>query len=121
MSDPVNMLSDTVTRPTTGMLEAMVNAEVGDDMNALDPTVNRLEAMVAELLGKKAAVYACSGTQSNQMGVRCHTGPGDELLIGQRLFRVYYGGSELARGIAHRARWLDLFRRLTMRCLRCGG
>ena len=49
MSDPVNMLSDTVTKPTPGMLEAMVNAEVGDDMNALDPTVNRLEAMVAEL------------------------------------------------------------------------
>ena len=84
MSDPVNMLSDTVTKPTPGMLEAMVNAEVGDDMNALDPTVNRLEAMVAEMLGKDSAVYACSGTQSNQMGVRCHTGPGDELLIEER-------------------------------------
>ena len=80
----VNMNSDTVTKPTPGMLQAMITAEVGDDMNAQDPTVNRLEAMVAELLGKEAAVYACSGTQSNQMGVRCHTGPGEELLIEER-------------------------------------
>ena len=80
----VNMYSDTVTKPTPAMLQAMVTAEVGDDMNAQDPTVNRLEAMVTELLGKEAAVYACSGTQSNQMGVRCHTGPGDELLIEER-------------------------------------
>ena len=59
----------------------MAEAEVGDDMSAEDPTVNRLEAMMAEMLGKEAAVYACSGTQSNQMGVRTHCQPGDELLI----------------------------------------
>lgn len=63
------------------MRRAMAEAEVGDDMSGEDPTVNRLEAMVAELLGKEAAVYACSGTQSNQMGVRAHCLPGDELLI----------------------------------------
>jgi threonine aldolase len=80
----INMFSDTVTQPTAGMREAIFNAECGDDMNAEDPTVNRLEAMVAELLGKEAAVYACSGTQSNQMGVRTHCLPGDELLIDER-------------------------------------
>lgn len=77
----IDMRSDTVTKPTPGMRQAMANAEVGDDMSAEDPTVNRLEAHMAELLGKEAAVYACSGTQSNQMGVRVHCVPGDELLI----------------------------------------
>jgi threonine aldolase len=82
MSDTVvNMFSDTVTQPTQGMLEAMMTAELGDDMGGEDPTVNRLESMVAELLNKEAAVFACSGTQSNQMGVRSHCFPGDELLI----------------------------------------
>jgi len=82
MSDSiVNMFSDTVTKPTEGMLQAMMAAEVGDDMGGEDPTVNRLEQMVAELLNKEAAVFACSGTQSNQMGIRSHCFPGDELLI----------------------------------------
>src|SRR5438445_1073815 len=78
---PIDMRSDTVTRPTPGMRRAMAEAEVGDDMSGEDPTVNRLEAMIADLLGKEAAVYACSGTQSNQMGVRTHCRSGDELLI----------------------------------------
>lgn len=77
----IDMRSDTVTKPTLGMRRAMAEAEVGDDMSGEDPTVNRLEALVADLLGKEAAVYACSGTQSNQMGVRTHCLPGDELLI----------------------------------------
>jgi len=82
MSDSVvNMYSDTVTKPTPAMLQAMVTAELGDDMGGEDPTVNRLESMIAELLNKEAAVFACSGTQSNQMGVRSHCFPGDELLI----------------------------------------
>lgn len=78
---PVDMRSDTATRPTPGMRRAMAEAEVGDDMLGEDPTVNRLEARMSELLGKEAAVFACSGTQSNQMGVRVHCLPGDELLI----------------------------------------
>ncbi len=77
----INMYSDTVTKPTVGMMEAIMNAEVGDDMAGEDPTVNRLQAMAAELLDKEAAIFACSGTQSNQMGVRTHCGTGDELLI----------------------------------------
>ena len=82
MSVPViDMRSDTVTKPTPGMRRAMAEAEVGDDMSGEDPTVNRLEELMCELLGKEAAVFACSGTQSNQMGVRTHCLPGDELLI----------------------------------------
>lgn len=80
---PVDMRSDTATRPTPGMRRAMAEAEVGDDMSGEDPTVNHLEARISELLGKEAAVFACSGTQSNQMGVRVHCLPGDELLIDQ--------------------------------------
>jgi threonine aldolase len=79
--DVIDMRSDTVTKPTPGMRRAMADAEVGDDMSGEDPTVNKLEALMAELLGKEAAVFACSGTQSNQMGVRTHCFPGDELLI----------------------------------------
>jgi threonine aldolase len=77
----IDLFSDTKTRPTAEMKQAMIEAEVGDDMSGEDPTVNRLEAMVAEMFGMEAAVYACSGTQSNQMGVRVHCQPGDELLI----------------------------------------
>lgn len=76
-----NFYSDTVTKPSAGMREAIARAEVGDDMSGEDPTVNRLEALMAKTLGKEAAVFACSGTQSNQMGVKTHCLPGDELLI----------------------------------------
>jgi len=82
MTDSViDLRSDTMTRPSAGMRQAMANAEVGDDMSAEDPTVNALEERVARMFGKEAAVYACSGTQSNQMGVKTHCLPGDELLI----------------------------------------
>jgi threonine aldolase len=76
-----DLRSDTVTKPSRAMRDAMANAEVGDDMSGEDPTVNRLEALCASRFGKEAAVYACSGTQSNQMAVRAHCRPGDELLI----------------------------------------
>jgi len=75
--------SDTVTRPTPAMREAIAMAVVGDDMTGEDPTVNRLEAMAAGMFGMEAAVFACSGTQSNQMAVRAHCRPGDELLIAE--------------------------------------
>ncbi len=80
---PIDLRSDTVTRPTPAMREAMANAEVGDDMVGEDPTVNRLEARLREMFGKEAAVFACSGTQSNQMGVWAHCRTGDELLTEQ--------------------------------------
>lgn len=77
----IDLRSDTVTRPVAAMKQAMMDAEVGDDVMGEDPTVRHLESMVADLLGKEAAVFACSGTQSNQMGLRAHCVPGDELLI----------------------------------------
>jgi len=76
-----DLRSDTVTKPSRAMRDAMANAEVGDDMSGEDPTVNRLEALCASIFGKEAAVFACSGTQSNQMAVRVHCRPGDEFLI----------------------------------------
>jgi threonine aldolase len=82
MPEPiVELRSDTFTRPSPGMRQAIANAEVGDDMCGEDPTVNALEARMAELLGKEAAVFACSGTQSNQIAVWAHCSSGDELLI----------------------------------------
>ena len=80
---PIDLRSDTVTRPTAAMRWAMLTAEVGDDMMGEDPTVNRLEAMVAEKSGKEAAVFVCSGTQANQIAVRVHCQSGDELLINE--------------------------------------
>jgi threonine aldolase len=81
VSDIVELRSDTYTRPTSGMRRAIAEADVGDDMVGEDPTVNALEARMAGLLGKEAAVFACSGTQSNQMAVWTHCSSGDELLI----------------------------------------
>lgn len=79
----IDLRSDTVTKPSAAMKQAMMDAELGDDVMGEDPTVKHLESMVAELLGKEAAVFACSGTQSNQMGLRAHCVPGDELLINE--------------------------------------
>lgn len=77
---PVDLRSDTVTKPTPAMRAAMAEAEVGDDCIGDDPTVHRLEAHIADMLGKEAAVYVPSGTMSNALAVRVHCQPGDELL-----------------------------------------
>ena len=77
---PIDLRSDTVTRPTPAMLRAMTEAPVGDDVFGDDPTVKALEARTAELLGKEAAVYMPSGTMANQIAVGVHTRPGDELI-----------------------------------------
>ena len=100
----IDLFSDTVTRPTPGMREAIANAEVGDDMSGRDPTVNRLEALAMELFNKEAAVFACSGTQSNQMGVRSHCLPGDELLINEsgHIANWEAGGPAILSGVSVR-------------------
>jgi threonine aldolase len=77
----IDLRSDTVTRPTEGMRRAMLEAQVGDDVFGEDPTVNRLEEYVAQLLGKEAALYAPSGTMTNQIGVHVSTKRGDEVLL----------------------------------------
>lgn len=100
----IDMRSDTATRPTPRMRQAMANAEVGDDMSAEDPTVNRLESLIAELLGKEAAVYNCSGTQSNQMALHAHCVPGDEILIESTAHIANYeqGGPAVLSGVTCR-------------------
>ncbi len=79
---PIDLRSDTVTRPTPAMRRAMAEAEVGDDVFGDDPTVRALEARTAELMGKEAAVFVPSGTMANQIAVGVHARPGDELLCG---------------------------------------
>ena len=76
----IDLRSDTVTRPTAAMKAAMFAAEVGDDVYGEDPTVNRLEARVAEVLGKEAAIFVPSGCMANQIAVRLHCRPGEEIL-----------------------------------------
>ena len=77
---PVDLRSDTVTKPSPQMRRAMAEAEVGDDVFGDDPTVNRLEEKVASVLGKEAAIYVPSGTMANQASVRAQTQPGDEII-----------------------------------------
>ena len=77
----IDLRSDTVTKPTPGMREALARAEVGDDVYGEDPTVNRLQERAAELLGKEAALFVPSGTMGNQIAVKVHTRPGDEVIL----------------------------------------
>ena len=97
----IDLRSDTVTKPTPAMRKAMAEAEVGDDVYGEDPTVNRLEAMVAELLGKEAAVFVTSGTQGNLVSVLSHCGRGDEMILGDRahIFRSEQGGAAALGGV----------------------
>ena len=76
----IDLASDTLTKPTPGMRAAIAAAEVGDDMFEEDPTVQALEARIAKLLGKQAALFVPSGSMGNLLGVRIHCGPGDEFL-----------------------------------------
>jgi threonine aldolase len=80
MTRIVDLRSDTVTRPTEGMRKAIAAAEVGDDVFGEDPTVNRLQEMVAEILGKEAALFMPSGTMANQVALKSLTQPGDEVI-----------------------------------------
>ena len=100
----IDLRSDTVTRPTTGMRAAMMEAEVGDDVYGEDPTVNRLEARVAELLGKEAALFTPSGCMANQLAVRAHCRPGDELLCESTAHVVLWeaGGAATLWGVTTR-------------------
>ncbi len=97
----IDLRSDTVTRPTEGMRRAMLEAPVGDDVFGEDPTVNRLEEYVAALLGKVAAIYAPSGTMTNQIGVFVTTNRGDEVLLHEdaHIFNYEGGAPALLSGV----------------------
>lgn len=86
----IDLRSDTVTKPTPAMRDAMARAEVGDDVFGDDPTVRELESETAALLGKEAAVFAASGTMANQLAIRSHTEPGDELVVEAKAHIYYY-------------------------------
>ena len=93
---PIDLRSDTVTRPSPAMREVMAGAEVGDDVYGEDPTVNRLEALAAEMLGMEAAVFVPTGTQSNLLGVMAHCERGDEYIVGQQAHTYKYEGGGAA-------------------------
>jgi threonine aldolase len=105
MPEPsIDLRSDTVTRPTPAMRAAMHAAEVGDDVFHEDPCVNRLEERVADLLGKEAALFVPSGTMSNQIGIKVHTQPGDELLcdVNCHIYNYEAGGPAVLSGVTCR-------------------
>lgn len=97
----IDLRSDTVTKPTASMREAMARAEVGDDVYGEDPTVNRLEALAADMFGTQAALFTSSGTQSNLLAVLSHCERGDEYIVGQHAHTYRYegGGAAVFGGI----------------------
>ncbi|MEM9817358.1 MAG: low-specificity L-threonine aldolase [Cyanobacteria bacterium P01_D01_bin.6] len=97
----IDLRSDTVTQPTPEMRQAIAQAPVGDDVLGDDPTINELEATVAALLGKEAAVYMPSGTMTNQVALRTHTEPGDEIILEQQAHIYFYeaGGPAALSGV----------------------
>jgi threonine aldolase len=97
----IDLRSDTITHPTSEMRKAMFEAEVGDDVYGEDPTVNRLEATAAEMMGKEAAVFTTSGSQSNLIAVLTHTRHGDEVIVGDEAHILWYevGGAATLGGV----------------------
>lgn len=102
MGNMINLVSDTVTKPTPGMLQAMMSAEVGDDVFKQDPTVNALEAKVAKLFGKPASLFFPSGTMANQTAVKLHTDPGDQLICeaDAHVYNYEGGGASFNSGVS---------------------
>ena len=97
----VDLRSDTVTKPSAGMRRAMAEAEVGDDVYGEDPTVNRLQEQVAELLGKEAALFVPTGVMGNQLALKAHTRPGDEVIVERQshIFNYESGAPAVLSGL----------------------
>ncbi len=100
----IDLRSDTITLPTDEMRRAMYEAEVGDDVWREDPTINRLEGLAAEAMGKEAALFTTSGTMSNLLGVLANTRPGDEIIVGSEAHMLWYevGGASVLGGVVIR-------------------
>lgn len=98
----INLLSDTVTKPTPSMLEAMMKAEVGDDVFQQDPTINALQEKVAKMFGMQAALYCPSGTMTNQIAIKIHTQPLDEVIcdVTSHVYQYETGGYAFHSGVA---------------------
>jgi len=97
----IDLRSDTVTRPTDAMRQAMASASVGDDVYGEDPTVTELEVTIAELLGKAAGLFVPSGVMANQIGLMLHTAPGDEVIVDRtsHIFNYETGGPAALGGV----------------------
>lgn len=103
----VDLRSDTVTKPTQPMLEAMMAASVGDDVYAEDPTVALLEERTAKLFSKDAALFCPSGTMTNQIAIKCHTQAGDELIAESNSHIYHYEGGGIAFNSSVQARLIE--------------
>ena len=100
----IDLRSDTVTKPTPGMRKAMAEAEVGDDVYGEDPTINLLQEKAAEIFGKEAALFVPTGSMGNQIAVKLHTKPGDEVIIEERghIFNYEMGTPAVVSGVMMR-------------------
>src|ERR1700758_226648 len=103
----VDLRSDTVTKPTPGMMEAMMSAKVGDDVFGEDPTIIELEEKAAAIFGKEAGLFCPSGTMTNQIAIKCFTQPLDELIADQTAHVYRYEGGGIAFNSAVSTRLLD--------------
>ncbi|QHS60092.1 threonine aldolase family protein [Chitinophaga agri] len=103
----IDFRSDTFTKPTPGMLTAMTEANTGDDVYGEDPSVNQLEAMLAAYFGKEAAMYCPSGTMSNQIAIKVHTQPGDEVICSDLAHVYIYEGGGIAFNAGCQVRALE--------------
>lgn len=92
----IDYRSDTVTQPTPAMLEAMMKAKTGDDVFGEDPSINQLERMTADMFGMEAAIFCPSGTMTNQIAIKCHTQPGDEVICDESSHVYQYEGGGIA-------------------------
>ncbi|VAV82721.1 L-allo-threonine aldolase [hydrothermal vent metagenome] len=98
----INLISDTITRPTSGMLQAMMNAKVGDDVFNADPTVIELQDKLANIFGKEAALYFPSGTMANQAAIKIHTQPAEQMICDKwaHVFNFEGGGAAFNSGVS---------------------
>lgn len=103
----IDLRSDTFTKPGSAMLTAIMNAEVGDDVFREDPSVNKLEEMSAELFGKEAALFCPTGTMSNQIAIKCHTQPGDEVICEKNSHVYIYEGGGIAFNSASQVKAIE--------------
>jgi threonine aldolase len=99
--------SDTVTRPTAAMLDFMMKAPVGDDVFSEDPSINHLEQLSADIFGFEAAIFCPSGTMTNQIAIKCHTSPGDEVICEKNSHIYVYEGGGIAFNSGCSVRLLD--------------
>jgi len=102
MTNMINLISDTVTKPSKAMLEAMMQAEVGDDVFKADPTVNKLQEKLAKMFGKEDALFFPSGSMANQVAIKLHTNPGEQMICDKwaHVYNFEGGGAAANSGVS---------------------